>query len=108
MSWFPRVNDGKADGEGCCSSGIVLVPIMRFFVDASRLRGVPDMVTKGAPGVIVCPLTTYCDALLAVKTSLPIVKACFGIGAALGESLPVSCDDPGPRPWFAVSELRSG
>ena len=46
------VNEGKGNGGGC-SSGIVLVPITTFFVDGSRLIGVPDMVMAGAPGVIV-------------------------------------------------------
>ena len=104
---FPIVNDGKADGDSS-PSGIVLVPITTFLADGPRLIGVPDMNTAGAPGVIVWPLTTYCDALLAVTTSLPTVKACFGAGAALGGSSPIFCDDPGPRPWFAGSELRSG
>ena len=36
---------------------------------------VPEIVTAGAPGVSVCPPTTYIDALLAVTTSPPTVNA---------------------------------
>ena len=100
---FPIVNDGKIDGDGC-SSGIVLVPITTLFAEGPRLIGVPDMTTAGAAGVIVWPLTTYCDALLAVTTSLPTVKP----AGALGGSFTIFGDDPDPRPWFAGSKLRSG
>lgn len=115
MTSLPKVNDGKADGSGSLS-GTVWVPITTFFAEGARLIGVPDMVTAGAPGVIVWPLTIYCDALLAVTISLPTVKPWFcvgsglenGTGGALGGSLPMFCDDPRPRPWFVGSELRSG
>ena len=52
MTSFPIVNDGKVD-DSSSSSGIVLVPITTCIAEGPRLIGVPDMITAGAPGVIV-------------------------------------------------------
>ena len=115
MTLFPMVNDGKVD-DFSSPNGIVLVPITTCIAEGSKLIGVPEMITAGAPGVIVWPLTTYCDALLAVITSLPTVKPWFGVGSGLATAIggvlggpsPMFCDGPGPRPWVVGSELTSG
>ena len=55
-------------------SAIVLLPMTTCVPLGPRLSRVPETVTAGPPGTSVCPLTTYCDALLAVTISAPTVN----------------------------------